>query len=793
MDTFMAALFLLSVFILSFSRISDVDVWMHLSMGRLLWNLKHFPENEVFIYPSLELPYKYTSWLFATICYGIHKHFDASGLVFLKALVISSAFLILLRDSLRPTRNMILSVALLSVVFLLSQYRFALRPEIFSMLFLSFSIYALNTYISEHRKLIFSLPVIHFLWANMHSSVILMFVPFSAFLAGGLLQRYLQGKNVDLEYTPSTAQLKVIAVMFFLSLAAALLNPMHVEEFLYGGQVLSVGWYKQEIMEFRTPAGPERTLLMVMSGVTALSFLVKRKRLSLIHILLVLPVIFLAFSAIRFRVVFAIVAGPIVARNVSVFLKDKKWRSPLASRFFPLFTALWVVTYTSLVLAAVPPFARSGAGFGVGFDYTLMPRRAVEYMDRNEISGRVLNPFHFGQYIVWTGFPERSAFIDGRGYIPLELLEVPKRIRYDTSALDNVYRAYGFESLLLTYLDHPESTDARSSMDLSFSHPHWSLVYWDDISQVYLRRGGPYASLIRRDEYVHMKPEQTFTYFLSKVGDKDRRQHLKQELIRNIQETGSSRAYTFLGLLYYAQGEPEKAITALRQVNPVPLSDTRHIAYFYLGESHRMLGETEESISFYKKSLVLFESPRTLHRLGTLYMERNQIRTAVHYLEKALERDRNLAEVYPSLISSYRKLGLDKKALKVEKTYEELKKQDPAKRHFQKAMKAYFAKRYSEAIDEYSKVLAIDPLSPSTHTNLGRLYLEIGQLDRAQEHLTLALKTMPDHAKAHYNIALIYKKLGKKEEASKHFREFLRLEPTGNLAREAQRHLKQIP
>ena len=90
--------FLLSVFILSIIRIEDTDAWMHLSMGRLIWELKGLPATETSLsIRHLENLFSYSSWLFGLIYFLSYLSDEYYGVILLKAVVITSAFMILIR------------------------------------------------------------------------------------------------------------------------------------------------------------------------------------------------------------------------------------------------------------------------------------------------------------------------------------------------------------------------------------------------------------------------------------------------------------------------------------------------------------------------------------------------------------------------------------------------------------------------------------------------------------------------------------------------------------------------
>ena len=247
------ALYLLSVFLLALNKINDVDAWIHLSMGRLLWELKGFPPNEPFVYTMADKPFVYTSWLFSIIYYIAYQALNVYGVIILKALTVTSAFFILVRDSLRPYRNYVITVVVMAAVVVLTRHRFVERPDTFLMVFLAFSIFSLNAFIYDNKKYIYALPLTHMLWANSHTSINLMFIPFFSFIVGGYLQRLLAGKGFFFSNAPTAKQLKTIMIIFGASFAASLISPYFIGQYTFGVQVIATDWLKQEVIELRPP------------------------------------------------------------------------------------------------------------------------------------------------------------------------------------------------------------------------------------------------------------------------------------------------------------------------------------------------------------------------------------------------------------------------------------------------------------------------------------------------------------------------------------------------------------
>lgn len=71
---------------------------------------------------------------------------------------------------------------------------------------------------------------------------------------------------------------------------------------------------------------------------------------------------------------------------------------------------------------------------------------------------------------------------------------------------------------------------------------------------------------------------------------------------------------------------------------------------------------------------------------------------------------------------------------------------------------AYFdTDRYQEAIDAYSKALAIDPKNPDVTTDMGIMYRRLGQFDKALDAFRRAAQDDPRHINSRFNLGVTLK------------------------------------
>lgn len=95
------------------------------------------------------------------------------------------------------------------------------------------------------------------------------------------------------------------------------------------------------------------------------------------------------------------------------------------------------------------------------------------------------------------------------------------------------------------------------------------------------------------------------------------------------------------------------------------------------------------------------------------------------------------------------------------------------------------------AIAAYTKAIAADPTFAKAYYNLGIIYGNSGQIERAMENYELALIANPNYADAHCNYGLLLQQQGYIDDAITQYQIFLRLDPNSPSAYGIRRWLDQ--
>lgn len=224
-----------------------------------------------------------------------------------------------------------------------------------------------------------------------------------------------------------------------------------------------------------------------------------------------------------------------------------------------------------------------------------------------------------------------------------------------------------------------------------------------------------------------------------------------------------------------AQGYLEMALSALKdgeKVNPKypPLHAQRGVVYAFL----RQYDKAVESL---KLSLALEDVPEVRSTLAEVYLAQGKAEEALREYKKALAKasqDVSLRVRFASL------LLLKDQAEEAAKVLEEAVQLRPgnAEAWYTLGQACFALKRWKEAGLAFEQTIALAPVRyPAAYAYAGRVYLELGEAQKARSHLTVAVQMEKQNPEFRYYLGLASERLGDKAGARYQCQEALKLKP----------------
>lgn len=217
--------------------------------------------------------------------------------------------------------------------------------------------------------------------------------------------------------------------------------------------------------------------------------------------LLIAVLLFALFGlyAIRLTYKFYIVALPCLSYVQS--MTRTRWRAGPAAIASALALLSLLGEFLSQSRGSSSEISTPNSRLASEFNEHLLPVRAAEFARTERLSGPLFNSFSDGGYLAWA-LPGVPVFQDGRvqAYPPSHFEALQKAERDKTSFLMYL-QSMGVEWAITLRIRE------RLGGFRLLNDPGWALVYWDELSEVRLRRDLPrFSERIERLEYRFFQP-----------------------------------------------------------------------------------------------------------------------------------------------------------------------------------------------------------------------------------------------------------------------------------------------
>lgn len=556
---FLLTCFFLLVLSFQFTKHAEYDFWWHLALGESVYSSGKIYDVDEFSYTFAGTQQFSSEWLSNLIMFLSFKAGGLLGANILKsmAILLTLFFLFLTIRNYTGDEAPAFYAAIISLTLVLFSIRFRLfvRPYIFSYLFIAIYLYILSGFDRHRRyKILFVLPAIQILWSNMSAASTLGPFLFAFYITGSLFRREARGEIPGL-----------FAVMALIT-TSSLVNPETYKPYLLLFNFLTDLTLKLNLpgefqpLNFQTlwGYGFKYTFAYQILAVGSMLYFIAFKGWKNVYHVLMFTVFFAeSIHHIRMIDVFSLVAAVYFCLPLEKLFRQ--FVKPISRKTI-------MTPIMSIIILALIPVSILGNKiypFGTDIKEDTFPEHALTFLEKEGIDGTMFNSYPFGGYIIWHS-PKRKVFIDGRHahvYTPEfhnEYHDVLKR----SAAWKTAEEKWGFDYALLEY----DMEDQRYPLHLN-DNPEWALVYWDNISTVYLKRTEPYLKTIAKYEYKFTRPSfYDFGYVEMYIHSKKPDFNLLKQIDREIALNPSNQEPRIAKVFVLHSMGPEYFSEALREL-----------------------------------------------------------------------------------------------------------------------------------------------------------------------------------------------------------------------------------
>jgi tetratricopeptide (TPR) repeat protein len=502
----LGAMALLYACLAGLRTVSDPDLGWQLATGR--WVAQHHQvfSTDVFSYTSDGQP-----WIYPV----------GSGLVFYAAYLLGGFALISWMGAaacvgtvaLLLRRGSVISAAIAILAVPLIATRTAPRADMFTVVLFAAYLSLLWQNYQTSRAPLWLLPLLMIAWVNLH----LGFVAGLALIAAFVGVEVLELPSSDTRRREALQRLKRAWPWFAATAAATLVNPwgwglyqalvrqdraMELHSHFIAEWASSRWSWANPLgaLSLRDTNNTFNLLLIVVIVASAAAFLQRRPA----AVILMVGAMYETTRHIRMEAltscVVVVVAGSILFSAmpwIRSCVSNPRMRWMLATAAVAILATVAIIRSADLVTNRHYLVGKDISIFGSGLS-SWFPRRAAEFIERENLPGQVFNTYNDGGYFIWKLGPRRRDYVDGRA-IPFGstvLLQVNQLLETspDSALWQQEADRYDINTILFPLGNEIPFTRVS---DLCNSR-EWRPVYLDEVSLVLVRRKPETQDLIDR-------------------------------------------------------------------------------------------------------------------------------------------------------------------------------------------------------------------------------------------------------------------------------------------------------
>jgi hypothetical protein len=474
-------LFFLALFFRPITSI-NFDLGREILLGRIIVQEHRIPYTNLLSFTYPNYPYQATSWLSEVVYYKITNIAGFNLLLLLSTGIVLAACLLQLKFVL-PKYSRVSVFAVSFFYLLLLGMRTDLRPEFFSMLFMSLFIYILRSHKNLTLPVILPLIMIEILWVNMH----IYFIVGPLLVVLFLLDRLIVHKRISA---------KEILTLTGVS-GATLINPDGLRGALYPFVVFQNYGFpvteNQNILEMIEMFGTTYSLPVLAILILFTLLVVGRKNTKPIDWLL--SFVFSFLFLLNFRNIILFIFATFIPLVSQLSFIIRKYSRKIASIPHPLLIFPYLLSASLLMVVIITLMLTSGLGFGIR-DYG---KKSVDFILKNKIDGPLYNDFNIGGYLTYRLYP-RLVFLDNRpeAYPASFFRNTYLPMRNNPEIFTQLDSKYRFNGLIVSL--RGEAAWRNTLLHYFIQNKKYSLVYLDSYAFVMVRNSAENRELVKKFE-----------------------------------------------------------------------------------------------------------------------------------------------------------------------------------------------------------------------------------------------------------------------------------------------------
>jgi hypothetical protein len=538
-----------AAFGLYWNAISDPDTMLHLKAGELIANYGRIPRYDLFSANAMNMPWITHEWLWEVLTYYVYRLGDWFGLSLLRMFLVLTTVGFLLAAAVARGLFTFTSAAAIMLCLAPAASFCEIRPQLASGALFAAVLWILESQ-ERNRRLLYLLPLLFALWANLHGAFLLGLVLFGCYIFGTVLHGILSRFSATRRFANAnpTIYLRFQSMIFAACLLSAMINPHGAKLYIFPLKVAGQDLFRRQIYEWAPPQFAFPFLPFWVFLFTSLCLAAgAAHKLKPVHWISMAVFGVAALASRRQIPFFALAACVPCAVGLQTVIEMIARKLP--RRFVWMPAVLAVLLGFSAAAGAGACYLTTGRQPGMRLMRGRFPEPAANRLAKIQSEGAILNDYNDGGFLIWKLWPEWLVTMDGRAdlYGP-ELVAEYERIWSGRKGWENRLRQWHVKAILGRYEIARLAPKHNLYHELAQS-PEWRLVYWDEMSLLYLPRG-PILEGSTLKPYHRINPALTWKENLALQKSPNDIALLEADVRRSlVEDPQNRRAHYFQSLL----------------------------------------------------------------------------------------------------------------------------------------------------------------------------------------------------------------------------------------------------